>query len=213
MDHGRLISICFTVISHNSSIAGCSDASLGLACPSASSHCLPAGIGSQLSLVTHSTVYWGFPLAASKRSALLLRCLCSVSQLLCCFSQSSSRVFCHFLHILSSLKCILHWVCLRGLEYPGYDLGFWSITFLCCMCACKHHIPISETWINAYPSFKKPDYASLSTQKETKILLHEYILSRFLTTTFTDVTSAKWRNRNTNNGGNKSVSLLEWWRN
>ena len=41
-----------------------------------------------------------------------------------------------------------------------------------CFCTCKHHMPISETWIRPYPGFEKPDYVKRSTLTETGILLH-----------------------------------------
>ncbi len=71
------------------------------------------------------------------------------------------------------------WAYMHGHEYPGYDWVFEVSRF--CVCACKHHIPFSVTWISPYPSFEKPEYASWSTPKEIGILLHVYILSRFLT--------------------------------
>ncbi len=43
-----------------------------------------------------------------------------------------------------------------------------------------NHIPFSETWINPYPVFEKPEYAGRSTPKEAGLLLHVYVLSQFL---------------------------------
>ncbi len=101
---------------------------------------------------------------------------------------------------------------LHGHEYPSYDWVFEVSRFS--VCACKH-IPFSETWISPYRFlrkinmlarvlWKKPGYCCIYTS---------YPGFWLLPTTCAAVASAKWRNRNTNNGGSESMSLLWRWRN
>lgn len=96
VDHGRLISICFTVISHNSSVAAAVPAywarlpqrQLSL---SASRHRLAA-----LALEHTPRFSGGFPSTASKRSALPLQ-QCVPAVVLLVASVSFSGAFCWFL--------------------------------------------------------------------------------------------------------------------
>lgn len=109
VDHGTLISICFTVISHNSSVAAEVPAFWARLPPMlapALAVCQPGNRLAALWRSAHSVGLVGF----SVGSVQTLRCYKSASQSLrrspC--PPSPSRGFCHFLHIPFALKLMLH---------------------------------------------------------------------------------------------------------
>lgn len=100
-DHGKLISICFTVIWHNSSIAAAVPARWARLPPAPAAHRLPAGSRHREPWLS-TLLAGGFPTASSKRTLD-----CATTKVLYAPHPPLEPVVVFFLHIQLPLKCML----------------------------------------------------------------------------------------------------------